>query len=103
MKRIILLFCFHCILSGVGFGMAKAYQATYNTMNREQLVLANVSLHSENAQIRILRQEYQLPLEWFAQDSPLYYAAYLAANADCRVWLYGNVCLKQMVQFIEYS
>lgn len=78
----------HLVVSGVIWGGLCVYQRGYNTMHREQLAVASVTVTQERAELQVLQGRCALPVQWFSEDSPLYYAAYVLAGEPLQFWLY---------------
>ncbi len=81
-------------VSVVLWGGLVVSQRGYNTMHRDQLAVASLTLTKEHAQLQVLQGSCKLPLAWFSEDSPLYAAAYLLLGEPLQLWLYfGEVLL----------
>ncbi len=80
------MLCVHLVVSGAGLGMLRVYQQGYNTMHREPVAMASISMQGERAEIRVLHSRcvFTLPSE----DSSLYYAAYVLIDPCLKSWLY---------------
>lgn len=76
----------HLVVSSAGFGMLRVYQQGYNTMHREPVAMASISIQGERAEIQVLHSHcvFMLPSE----DNPLYYAAYVLIDPCLKSWLY---------------
>ncbi len=75
-------------VSVVLWGGLLVSQRCYNTMHRDQLAVASLTLTKEHAQLQVLQGRCELPLAWFSEDSPLYAAAYLLFGEPLQLWLY---------------
>ncbi len=78
----------HLIVSGVALGGIRVYQQGYNTMHREQLQMASLTLHPEHAQLQFLEYHCTVPLTFLQEDSMVYYAAYVLTDGFLQSWTY---------------
>lgn len=79
----------HLVISGVALGGIRVYQQGYNTTHREQLQMASLTVQEQQAELRILDRSCQIPLQWLAEDSMLYYAAYVLTDGYLHSWVFG--------------
>lgn len=78
----------HLAASVVIWGGLYVCQKGYNTMHREQIAVASLTLTQEHAQLQVLQSRCELPLQWFSEESPLCAAAYLLLGEPLQFWLY---------------
>lgn len=92
MKRKLHHFCLllavHCIVSFAVLGAVRVWQMGYNKTHHEQLQMANVAIHDEQAEIKILGRSMVLSLEQFDEDSMLYYGVYAVSDGFMRSWFW---------------
>ncbi|MBE6851069.1 MAG: hypothetical protein E7504_04960 [Ruminococcus sp.] len=72
--------CIHLVASGVVWGGLCVSQRGYNTMHREQIAIASVSVTEEKAHIQLLQQNCEIPAFWNDEDDPFYYALYALSD-----------------------
>ncbi len=83
----------HIILSFVVWGTLRVMQRGYNATHREQLAMADLTLHDGKAVVRILEGSCEIPITLLEQDSPLYYALYCATDSFLHLLVYtGELC-----------
>ena len=92
MKRKLHHFCLglviHCVLSFAVLGGVRVWQKGYNKTHHEQLQMANVSIHNQQAEIRILGRSMAFSLELFNENSMLYYGMYAVSDGFVRSWVF---------------
>ena len=76
----------HSILSFALLGGIRVYQQSYNTLHRDQVQMASMTIQEEQAEIRVLGRQYLLPMQVFSEDSLLYYAAYGLMDETLYSW-----------------
>lgn len=85
-RRIIWLMCVHIVCSITVYGALRVYQQGYNTMHREPLAMASVSVQQNTAHVQVLHRIWEIPLP--DEDSPTYFAAHILIRSGLQGWVY---------------
>lgn len=92
-KHCMLWLTVHIVLSFTVWGTLRVMQRGYNATHREQLAMANLSLHDGQAVVRILDGSCEIPITLLEQDSPLYYVLYCMTDSFLHLLVYtGELC-----------
>lgn len=97
LRKLALYLCLHAVISGVIWGGMRVHQRGYNALHSEQIAMANAELTRDYAEIQVLQSTICIPAVWFAQDSPLYFAAYALTGDDLHLWLYLSETVKELL------
>lgn len=79
----------HLVVSGTVLAGIRVYQQSYNTIHREHIRMASLTLQSDKAEVSVLGRSCTVPLTLLAEDSMLYYAAYFLTDGTVHLWVYG--------------
>ncbi len=77
----------HMVISGVLWGCLLVYQRGYNTLHREGIAVASVRAAQDRTHVQILEGSYSFPSAWMAEESPVYFGAYLLADEALHFWM----------------
>lgn len=77
--------CFHLVVSGVLWGGLCVYQRCYNTMHRDQIPVASVTVSDHYAEIQLLEENCTIPIDWLNENA-LSYASYALSAEPLRIW-----------------
>lgn len=80
--------CLHLIASGVVWGGLCVVQRGHNTMHREQIAIASLSVTEQTAKFQLLDNICELPLPELNEEHPLYFALYAVTGEPLRFWMY---------------
>lgn len=97
-RKWVLYLCLHLVVSGVIWGGMRVHQRGYNMLHSEQIAMANVTTTQSFTEITVLQRSFRIPRSWFAEDSPLYFAAYALTGEDVHLWLYLSEALGEMLE-----
>ncbi len=79
--------CLHLVVSGVMWGGLCVTQRGYNTMHREPIAIASVSVTEQNTRIQVLENSCEFPTFWNDKENPLYFAVFTLSGEPMRFWM----------------
>lgn len=79
--------CLHLIASGVVWGGLCVMQRGHNTLHREQIAIASLSVTEDAAKLQILDSVCEIPLPDLDAAHPLYFALYALTGEPMRFWM----------------
>ena len=80
--------CLHFIASSVVWGSLCVCQRGYNTMHREQIAIASLSVTEQMAKLQLLENSYDVKLPELHEEHPLYFALYAVTSEPMHFWMH---------------
>ena len=86
-RRIFAGMMIHLVVSFTALSGVRVYQQSYNTMHREPIRMASLSVQPSRVELRVLGRYCVVPLDGLREDSMLYYAAYFLTDGTVHGWV----------------
>ncbi len=80
--------CLHFVASSVVWGGLCVCQRGYNTMHREQIAIASLSVNERTAKLQLLENSCEFTIPQLHEEHPLYFALYALTSEPMHFWMH---------------
>jgi hypothetical protein len=84
-KPLILAIAIYLLLNGLVWGCMKVYTESYNIMNSNKIVMADVKFNNNNAELTVLNKKLVMNTPVLPQDNPVFLGAYLFSSEKTKL------------------